>query len=65
MANVKKEKVPTPLKAIRAKCIDCCCGDRQEIKYCTVEKCALYPYRMGKNPNRTGVGGKKGKEDDA
>lgn len=40
----------TPLKAIRAKCLDCCCGDKKEVKECTLEKCTLHPYRMGKRP---------------
>ena len=38
------------LKVIRAKCLDCCCGDRVEVKHCTVIHCDLHPYRMGKNP---------------
>ena len=42
----------SPLKAIRAKCFDCCCGQVSEIKNCPVEKCPLYPYRLGKNPFR-------------
>lgn len=40
----------TPIKAIREKCLDCCCGSANEVKLCTVERCALYPYRFGKNP---------------
>ena len=43
-------KVLTPIKAIRAKCLDCCCGDRREVRECTIEKCSLHPYRMGKRP---------------
>ena len=39
----------TPMKAIRAKCIDCC-GTSHEVKLCAVEKCPLYPYRFGKRP---------------
>ncbi len=42
----------TPLKAIRLKCLDCCCGSSNEVKLCTVERCALYPFRFGKNPYR-------------
>jgi len=38
------------LKVIRAKCLDCCCGDRVEVKHCAVIHCDLHPYRMGKNP---------------
>ena len=40
----------TPIKAIRAKCIDCCCGQLQEIRCCAVKNCPLYPYRMGRRP---------------
>ena len=42
----------TPIKAMRAKCIDCCCGSHKEIKECTVIDCALYPYRMGRRPDQ-------------
>ena len=48
----------SPLKAIRAKCVDCCCGVQSEVRLCPCEDCALYPYRMGHNPNRKGIGGK-------
>ena len=47
----------TPLKAIRLKCLDCCCGSAHEVKLCTTEKCPLYLFRLGKNPNRAGIGG--------
>ena len=47
-----EEKRISPLKAIRFKCLDCCCGSSNEVKLCTVEKCALYPFREGVNPNR-------------
>lgn len=47
----------TPLKAIRAKCIDCCCGQIYEVKRCVCEDCALYRYRMGHNPSLKGKGG--------
>ena len=40
----------TPIKAIRAKCLDCCAGQRNEVRMCTVEKCALHEYRLGKRP---------------
>jgi hypothetical protein len=40
----------SPLRAIRAKCIDCSGGSRAEVRRCTVTDCSLYPYRMGKNP---------------
>lgn len=40
----------TPLKAIRAKCMDCTAGQFIEIRLCTCIKCPLYEYRMGKRP---------------
>lgn len=39
----------TPMKAIRAKCLDCC-GSAAEVRRCSVPDCALYPYRMGHRP---------------
>ncbi len=46
----------TPLKAIRAKCVDCSCGNMAEVKRCPLESCPLHPYRFGKNPSRAGIG---------
>lgn len=40
----------TPLKAIRAKCLDCCCGQVVEVRLCIDEKCPLWEYRMGHRP---------------
>ena len=52
----------TPLKAIRAKCLDCVCESAQEVRLCPATNCPLYPYRMGHNPNRKGIGGFKEKD---
>lgn len=41
-----------PVKAIREKCLDCCCWSANEVKMCPDEKCALHPFRFGKNPYR-------------
>lgn len=41
----------TPIKAIRAKCLDCCCGQANEVKLCPTTGCSLYPFRFGHNPN--------------
>lgn len=40
----------TPIKAIRAKCMNYCCWSKQEVKLCPTKDCPLYPYRMGRNP---------------
>lgn len=39
----------SPIKAIRAKCIDCCGGSEGEARKCTATDCPLWPLRMGKN----------------
>jgi hypothetical protein len=39
-----------PLKAIRARCLDCCAGSSHEVRQCVVYACALWPYRLGKRP---------------
>ena len=46
----------TPLKAIRAKCMDCCCESAYEVRMCPCSDCPLYPYRFGKNPRRMQTG---------
>lgn len=35
-------------KAIRLKCIDCCCGNMAEVRKCPAEHCPLWRFRMGK-----------------
>lgn len=48
------EQITSPIKAIRAKCIDCCNGQASEVKLCPMEgKCMLWPFRFGKNPFTT------------
>jgi len=34
-------------KAIRAKCLDCTCGNAKEVRECEITSCALWSYRMG------------------
>lgn len=41
----------TPIQAIKAKCLDCCCGQAYEVKLCPCNDCPLYPFRLGHNPN--------------
>lgn len=39
------------MDAIRRKCLDCTVGMRAEIENCPCsDSCALWPYRMGRNP---------------
>lgn len=40
----------TPIKAIRAKCLECCCNEFKEVRVCHMDDCPLWPYRMGRRP---------------
>jgi hypothetical protein len=40
----------SPVKAIRAKCMDCCCDSFAEVTRCDIVRCPLHPFRFGKNP---------------
>ena len=40
----------TPIKAIRAKCLDCCAEQRKEVHLCHLTDCSLHPYRLGRRP---------------
>jgi hypothetical protein len=48
-------KTTSPIRAIRLKCLDCTCGSQKEIEACPIVKCALHPFRFGKNPFRKPV----------
>lgn len=47
------EKATNPVKAIRLKCLDCCNGSHDEVRACAIEKCALWAFRLGRNPYRS------------
>ena len=51
----KKTKL-TPVKAIRKYCLGCSNYQPSEVKKCVTKDCQLFPFRMGKNPNRKGIG---------
>ena len=42
----------TPIKSIREHCIECSAGQKGEVLNCVITDCVLYPFRLGKNPNR-------------
>lgn len=44
-----KERIKSPITAIRAFCITCMGGYVKEVKNCTAPKCPLYPVRLGVN----------------
>lgn len=38
-------------KAIRAKCLDCSADQPGEVRLCSRSACALFPWRMGRQPD--------------
>ena len=49
-----------PLRAMRVKCLECCCNNSAEVRRCHMTDCPLWPFRMGRNPNRAGMGNREG-----
>jgi len=47
-------KIPrhSPMKQIRKNCLECVCGQRQEVRYCSGPSCALWYLRFGMSPSR-------------
>ena len=48
----EKKLITSPIKAIRAKCLDCNTTSN-EVKLCPVNQCPLWEFRFGKNPYRS------------
>lgn len=46
----------TPLKAIKLFCIECMGHQQNLVEGCTDPLCINYPYRMGKDPDKKGIG---------
>lgn len=43
--------LPSPLRCIRLKCLDCCLGSFHEVDLCGAGRhCLLHPYRKGRRP---------------
>ncbi|PDT80046.1 hypothetical protein [Sinorhizobium sp. BJ1] len=50
VAKAAGHKQMSPMKAIREKCLDCCCNQPSEIRACETVKCPLWPFRSGTHP---------------
>jgi hypothetical protein len=48
----RHHRAKSPLKAIRERCLDCCCYQPSEVRKCTAVGCPSWPFRMGTNPFR-------------
>ncbi len=57
MSGVKKI---SRKKAIRLKCLDCCCGNAYEVRKCEIRTCPLWRFRLleENTPKKEGVSGK-------
>jgi hypothetical protein len=44
-----KERVNSPISAIRSHCVECCGGAVRSIESCPATDCSLWPLRMGVN----------------
>jgi len=44
--------VPTLIRIVRLKCLECVCGSTKDVRLCTVSSCYLWPYRLGRMPLR-------------
>ena len=51
--EVRKELgVPTLIRIVRVKCLECVCGSTKDVRLCTCSSCYLWPYRLGRMPLR-------------
>lgn len=48
-------KSVTPMKATRAKCLECSNWQYSEVTRCEAEDCALWVYRFGKRPDQNSL----------
>jgi hypothetical protein len=46
----------TAVGMIKRRCIDCSGGSVADAKTCRATDCSLWPFRLGRNPNRAGQG---------
>jgi len=44
---VNSEDKGSRKKAIRLKCLDCCCGSAYEVRLCPQRTCPLWRFRLG------------------
>ena len=42
---------PTPLRAVRLACLECCSGSALEVRECVATSCPLWTFRFGRRPS--------------
>lgn len=50
------------MRAVRLKCLDCCCGDAKTVRECPIPDCPLYEFRSGRDPTASRVSKGRGKK---
>ena len=48
--KLEKGEYVSPIKAIRAKCLECCNFQSSQVSNCHIDDCILHQFRIGKNP---------------
>jgi hypothetical protein len=59
--DIEATDTPTPLKAVRLACLECCNGSALEVRECVATSCPLWTFRFGRRPsaeNKLAVVGK-------
>jgi len=49
-ADIKAGKRVSPLKILRANCVECSGYSELEVRLCTAKDCICYKFRFGRNP---------------
>jgi hypothetical protein len=49
--RVYPPKILPPMRALRFKCLDCCCEQSSEVEQCPATGCPLWAFRFGRYPD--------------
>ena len=49
--EVEGTSTPTPLRAVRLACLECCNGSALEVRQCVSFRCPLWTFRFGRRPS--------------
>jgi hypothetical protein len=49
--DTEATSTPTPLRAVRLACLECCNGSASEVRQCVATSCPLWTFRFGRRPS--------------
>ena len=55
VAEAATARRPSPLKALRLSCLDCCNGSVSEVALCNATSCAHWLFRFGRKPHTAAI----------